>query len=113
MTGVEGWRDLGWLADADDVAVDVSARRELAAPLINGFESQLRAGRLRSAALGRRAANATFHASHATGRADQISWAIDLTPLAHDELLSPLDFALKHVDGLRSDVAARLRRMGV
>jgi hypothetical protein len=63
--------------------------------------------------LGGRAANAAFHSSHAPDSADQISRALDLTPLAHDELLSPLDFALKHVDGLRSDVAARLRRMGV
>ena len=114
VLGVEGWRDLDWLADDDKVAMDVSARPELAAQLINVFESQIAGGkRYDRAALGRRAANATFHASHATDSADQISWAMDLTPLAHDELLSPLDFALKHVDGLRSDVAARLRRMGV
>jgi len=36
----------------------------------------------------------------------------DLTPLVQDEMLSPLDFALKHVDRLRSDVAMRLKQMG-
>lgn len=37
---------------------------------------------------------------------------MDLTPLMEDEMLSPLDFALKHVDRFRSDVAARLTLFG-
>lgn len=113
VLGVEGWRDLDWLADADKVAMDVSANPALAERLINVFESQIAGGkRYDRAALGRRAANATFHTSHATDVSDSISWAIDLSPLAQDEMLSPLDFALKHVDRLRSDVATRLTLMG-
>ncbi len=114
VLGVEGWRDLDWLADADKIAMDVSERPLLAEQLINVFESQIAGGkRYDRAAFGRRTANATFHASHATDAAEQISWAMDLSPLVQDELLSPLDFALKHVDRLRSDVATRLKRMGV
>jgi LmbE family N-acetylglucosaminyl deacetylase len=113
VLGVEGWRDLDWLADADKVAMDVSANPALAAQLINVFESQIAGGkRYDRAALGRRAANATFHTSHATDTADSISWAMDLSSLVQDESLSPLDFALKHVDRLRSDVATRLKLMG-
>lgn len=111
VLGVEGWRDLDWLADVDKVGLDASAQPELATELIKIFDSQVAGGkRYDLAALGRRAANATFHTSHATDRATAISWAMDLTPLVEDEMLSPLDFALKHVDRFRSDVAARLRQ---
>jgi LmbE family N-acetylglucosaminyl deacetylase len=113
VLGVEGWRDLDWLADADKVPMDVSANPALAEQLINVFESQIAGGkRYDRAAFGRRAANATFLASHATDAAASISWAMDLSPLVRDETLSPLDFALKHVDRLRSDVEARLKLMG-
>ena len=113
VLGVEGWRDLDWLADADKVAMDTSANPALAEKLINVFESQIAGGkRYDRASLGRRAANATFHTSHATDKVDAISWAMDLTPLVQDEMISPLDFALKHVDRLRSDVASRLKQMG-
>jgi hypothetical protein len=113
VLGVEGWRDLDWLADNDKVPMDASPNPELAERLIQVFESQVVGGkRYDRAALGRRAANATFHASHATDQATSICWAMDLTPLVQDEMLSPLDFALKHVDRFRSDVATRLERMG-
>lgn len=113
VLGVEGWRDLDWLADADKVGLDASAQPELATELIKIFDSQVAGGkRYDVAALGRRAANATFHTSHATDQATAISWAMDLTPLVEDEMLSPLDFALKHVDRFRSDVAARLTLFG-
>lgn len=113
VLGVEGWRDLDWLLDADKVPMDTSPYPELAEELINVFASQIAGGkRYDRAALGRRAANATLQSSHAVDQATSISWAIDLSPLAHDEMLSPLDFALKHVDRFRSDVAGRLRQLG-
>lgn len=113
ILGVEGWRDLDWLADADKVPLDASPHPELAEKLINVFESQVAGGkRYDRAALGRRAANATFLASHATDTATSVAFAVDLTPLARDEMLSPLDFALNHVDRFRSDVATRLKQLG-
>jgi LmbE family N-acetylglucosaminyl deacetylase len=113
VLGCEAWRDLDWLDDADKIGLDVSAHPELAGELIRVFDSQISGGkRYDVAAAGRRAANATFHTSHAVDKAVALSWAMDLTPLVQEETLSPLDFALKHVDRLRSDVAARLRRLG-
>ena len=113
VLGVEGWRGLDWLDDAEKVGLPAGAHPELAEKLINVFASQVAGGkRYDRAAFGRRAANATFHTSHATDRAESICWAMDLTPLVADETLSPLDFTLKHVDRLRSDIAARLRQMG-
>jgi LmbE family N-acetylglucosaminyl deacetylase len=113
VLGVEGWRDLDWLADADKVPLDASPNPELAEKLINVFESQVAGGkRYDRAAFGRRAANATFFASHATDTASSLAFAVDLTPLVQNEMISPLDFALNHVDRFRSDVATRLRQLG-
>jgi LmbE family N-acetylglucosaminyl deacetylase len=113
VLGCEVWRDLDWLADTDKVPLDVGARPDLAAELLQVFDSQVSGGkRYDLAAIGRRAANATFHTSHATDRMSAITWAMDLTPLVQNETLSPLDFVQNHVDRLRSDVTARLRQMG-
>lgn len=113
VLGCEVWRDLDWLVDSDKVALDVSERPELAAQLLAVFESQISGGkRYDLAALGRRAANATFHTSHATDKSSAVTWAIDLTPLVSSETLHPLDFVLNHVERLRSDVSVRLRQMG-
>lgn len=114
VLGCEVWRDLDWLPDADKVALDASAYPELAAKLLEVFDSQVSGGkRYDLATIGRRLANATFHTSHATDAMGAITWAMDLTPLVADETLSPLDFVTKHVDRLRADIAARLGRFGV
>ncbi len=113
VLGVEGWRDLDWLHDADKVPLDASADPALAEALVKVFDSQIAGGkRYDLAALGRRLANATFLASHSTDNSTAISLAIDLTPLVQDEMLTPLDFALKHVDRFRADVAGRLKQLG-
>lgn len=113
VLGCEVWRDLDWLVDADKVALDSGARPELAAELLKCFDSQIAGGkRYDLATLGRRAANATFHASHATDKLSAVTWAMDLTPLVNDETLSVVDFTSGHIERLRADVAARLRRFG-
>jgi len=111
--GCEVWRDLDWLLDADKVALDAGRRPELAAELLKVFDSQISGGkRYDQAALGRRLANATFHTSHATDRFSGITWAMDLTPLVQDASLSVREYTLAYVDRLRSDVAARMDRLG-
>ncbi len=111
VLGVEGWRDLDWLADDAKVPMDASAHPALAEKLVAVFDSQIAGGkRYDLAALGRRVANATFFASHATDKTNAISFAMDLTPLVHDEKLSVADFTLAHVERLRADVAARLKQ---
>ena len=113
VLGVEGWRDLDWLADTDKVAMNASPMPELAEKLVAVFDSQIAGGkRYDLAALGRRLANATFFASHATDTASAISFAMDLTPLVNDETLSIVDFTVAHIERLRADVAGRLKMYG-
>ncbi|PHX85647.1 MAG: PIG-L family deacetylase [Opitutia bacterium] len=113
VLGVEGWRDLDWLADNEKVAMNASANPELAAKLVGVFESQIAGGkRYDLAAMGRRLANATFFNSHATDQTNAISLAMDLTPLVRDDTLSVREFALGHIDRLRADVAGRIAKFG-
>ena len=113
VLGCEVWRDLDWLVEADKVALDAGQNPGLAAALLEVFDSQISGGkRYDLAALGRRAANATFHTAHETDRLTAITWAMDLTPLVADETLSVRDFTLAHVERLKADVTARLARFG-
>ena len=113
VLGVEGWRDLDWLADDQKVPLDASAHPALAEKLVAVFDSQIAGGkRYDLAALGRRLANATFFASHATDTAGALSFAMDLTPLVNDETLSVADFTAAHIERLRADVAARIKKFG-
>jgi len=113
VLGCEVWRDLDWLVDDDKVALDSGRHPELAAELLKVFDSQVTGGkRYDLAALGRRAAHATFHTSHATDRVNGITWAMDLTPLLHTPRLSLVDYTLEHVWRLQKDVEDRLLRMG-
>jgi len=111
VLGCEVWRDLDWLVDGDKMALDAGRHPELAAELLKAFDSQVTGGkRYDLAALGRRAANATFHTSHATDKVTGITWAIDLTPLVRDAALDLAAFTLAHVDRLRADIAARIAK---
>ena len=111
VLGGEVWRDLDWMLDADKVALDSGRRPELAAALLKVFDSQITGGkRYDLAAIGRRLAHATFHTSHATDRLQGITWAMDLTPLVTDPTLDIAEFTLGHIDRLRNDVSARLKR---
>ena len=101
------------MCDGDKQALDAGKMPHLAAALVGVFDSQISGGkRYDLATAGRRLANATYQSSHTTDRHQGLTWAMDLTPLVQDEMLSPLDFALKHVDRFRSDVATRLKQLG-
>jgi LmbE family N-acetylglucosaminyl deacetylase len=111
VVGCEVWRDLDWLVDTDKVALDAGRHPELALELLKVFDSQVTGGkRYDLATLGRRAANATFHTSHATDRVIGITWAVDLTPLVADPALDVTDFTLAHVERLRADIAGRIAK---
>lgn len=110
--GCEVWRDLDWLLDADKAVLDASADPELAQRLLAAFGSQVAGGkRYDLATAGRRRAHATFHQAHAPDGATALIWAMDLTPLVHDESLDVAAFTLAFVDRLRADIADRLRRL--
>jgi len=111
--GCEFWRSLDWLVDQDKQALDVDRRRNMAAALTALFDSQITGGkRYDTAVLGRQAANATFFESHGVDQSAAPTWALDLTPLAHDASLAVADYTLAFVERLRADVADRLGRLG-
>jgi LmbE family N-acetylglucosaminyl deacetylase len=112
--GCEVWRNLDWLADDDKVLMDVSGHENLASALNGVFDSQIAGGkRYDLATLGRRRANATFLESHATDRATQLAFGIDLTPLVADESRDIVEYVCGFIDRFRADVKQKLdKRLG-
>lgn len=110
VLGCEVWRDLDWVSDSDKVALDSGRHPELAAKLLAVFDSQVTGGkRYDLAAIGRRAAHATFHTSHATDKFTGITWAIDLTPVIRDGGPSILDHTEELISRFSSDVSKRIK----
>ena len=111
VIGCEVWRNLDWLPDAEKVLMDVSGRDHLAAALNGVFDSQIAGGkRYDLATLGRRSANATFFDSHATDRANQVIYGMDLTPLVRDETRDIVEYVGGLVERLQADASTKLRR---
>lgn len=109
--GCEVWRNLDWLGDSEKVLMDVSGHDNLAAALNGIFDSQIAGGkRYDLATLGRRAANATFFESHATDKAGQLIFGMDLTPLVADEKLDIADFVCGFIDRFKADVREKLSK---
>jgi len=107
--GCEVWRDLDWLGAEDKIALDVGGRPELAERLNACFKSQIDGGKnYGEAVLGRRKANATFHDSHSIDAADQLWFAMDLSPLAENEHLSLRDFVQAKLDRFGEEVLGPL-----
>ena len=112
LYGCEVWRDLDWLVDSDKVAFDVSSAENLQMALLGVFDSQISGGkRYDLAAMGRRRAHATYHASHATDASTGMVFAMDLTPLIEDDSLDIADFVQAHIDRFAADVQARIAQM--
>lgn len=86
LYGMEVWRSLDWLPDADKLTFDASAHPNIAASLSACFDSQISGGkRYDTAILGRRAANATFGASHAVDTMAAAAYGMDMTQLITGE----------------------------
>jgi LmbE family N-acetylglucosaminyl deacetylase len=110
VVGCEVWRSLDWLPDAEKVALDSGRHSELSRKLLAAFDSQIAGGkRYDLATIGRRAANATFHTSHATDLYAGITWAVDLTEVTRDGGPSVQDFTASLVAELGEDVSRRLK----
>jgi LmbE family N-acetylglucosaminyl deacetylase len=107
--GCEVWLDLDWLPDPDKIALDVSAHEGLAAALVGVFDSQVAGGkRYDLATLGRRRANATYYQSHEIDMADQLWFAMDLSPLVRDDTLDVISYVGNLLDRFGHDVRQRL-----
>ncbi|HOS42957.1 MAG TPA: PIG-L family deacetylase [Armatimonadota bacterium] len=112
VLGCEVWRGLDWMQDEEKVALDVSAHESLAAALLGVFDSQICGGkRYDLATIGRRRANATYFASHATDVATQMNFAMDLTPLARDAALDIAVYTQEFIARFADDVGARVRKL--
>ena len=109
--GCEVWRDLDWLVDDEKTPMPISAYPELARTLNEVFATQIAGGkRYDLAVLGRRTANATFSNAHTTDQESAMQWAMDLTPLVHDDTLDPITYTVGFIDRLKADVTARIRK---
>ena len=102
--GLEVWRGLDWLCDADKVRLDTGAYPELARKLLTVHRSQVAGGkRYDEAAIGRRAANATFFASHETDEKSGISFGLDLLPLL-DADTTPAEYVAALIERFANEV---------
>lgn len=111
LYGCEVWRGLDWLNDNDKVLFDVSAHENLAMSLVGIFDSQICGGkRYDLATAGRRRANATYFASHATDVAESVIFGIDLTPLVTDDKLDPAKYITSFIERFSQEVSARLAK---
>jgi LmbE family N-acetylglucosaminyl deacetylase len=111
LYGCEVWRGLDWLNDDDKVVFDVSAHENLAMSLVGIFDSQICGGkRYDLATAGRRRANATYFASHATDVATSVIYGVDLSPLIQDDKLDPVKYITSFIDRFTQEVSARVSR---
>lgn len=112
LYGCEIWRDLDWMLDTDKLAFDCSAHDNLQAALLGVFDSQISGGkRYDLATLGRRRANATYHAAHSVDVATGIAFAMDLTPLITEPGLDIRRYVEGFIDRFAQDVKDRLDRL--
>ena len=112
LYGCEVWRSLDWLVDADKVAFDCSAMDGLQMALLATFDSQVSGGkRYDLATMGRRRANATYHASHAIDVSTGMQYGMDLTPLIVDPTLDPMSYLEGFLQRFVQDVRERIRKL--
>lgn len=108
LFGMEVWRGLDWLPDAEKTVFDASTHPNLAAALMGVYDSQISGGkRYDTAVLGRRAANATFYESHGTDTMTQAIYAMDMSALINSNI-QPRALASEKIDSFKNEVLARL-----
>lgn len=107
--GCEVWRNLDWMLDEDKVIFDVSNQDNLMMSIMGVYDSQISGGkRYDLATMGRKRANATYYASHATDNATLLEYAMDLTELARNPKLNIAEFVTKHIQRFSNEVTARI-----
>ncbi len=107
--GCEVWRDLDWMPDEEKVMLDCGGHPNIARCLSGVFDSQIVGGkRYEIAAEGRRAANATFSASHACDTYTALNYAMDLTPLMLDKDLDIAEYVSGVIRRFETEVRERI-----
>ena len=109
--GCEVWRDLDWLPDEAKQCLPVSQYPNISSALVSVFDSQVSGGkRYDLATAGRRLANATYFASHATDVETALTFAMDLTPLL-DTGVAVEPYVTGYIDQFKADVCQRLAKL--
>lgn len=91
--------------------MDVTGQENLAGALNGVFDSQIAGGkRYDLATLGRRRANATFFESHATDKATQLVFGMELTPLVADESCDIVEYVSDLIGRFQEDVRDKLEK---
>jgi LmbE family N-acetylglucosaminyl deacetylase len=105
LYGCEVWRSLDWLRDQEKVVFDCSVHESLQVALLGVFDSQICGGkRYDLATLGRRRANATYFESHGVDQAQQLAYAMDLTPLVQDPERDLVGYVIEAIDRFAGEV---------
>jgi LmbE family N-acetylglucosaminyl deacetylase len=105
VLGCEVWRGLDWMLDSEKAVLNVSGRPNLAAAVGGIFDSQIAGGKRYDLAVqGRCLSNATFFASHSVDDAEQLWFAMDLTPLVADPSLDPAEYTAGFIKRFEEDV---------
>jgi len=109
--GCELLRDLDWMLDTDKISLDVSGHENLAAALLGVFDSQIAGGKSYDVAtLGRRRAHAAYFDSGVADKADELIFAVDLSPFVHNDNLSLTEYMASLMAHFADDVVTRLGR---
>ena len=110
--GCEVWRDLDWLNDDEKILLDCSGHQNLARALSSVFDSQIIGGKRYDVAVeGRRLANATFGQSHSCDTYAALNYAMDLTPLIHDETIDIAEYVTGYIQRFSDNVKANLNKL--
>jgi LmbE family N-acetylglucosaminyl deacetylase len=110
--GCEVWRCLDWMMDEDKILFDVDNHPNLAASLVEVFDSQICGGkRYDLATMGRRLANATYAASHDTDESKSLSFGMDLTPLIEDDELDLCEYVSEYMNRFVNDVTSKISKL--
>jgi LmbE family N-acetylglucosaminyl deacetylase len=109
--GCEVWRDLDWMVDDDKVVFALDGHENIQASLVGVFDSQIAGGkRYDLATAARRRAHATYFQSHSVDAAQLINFAMDLTPLVHNDKLDPAQYVDGYIQRFVNDVNARIKK---
>lgn len=110
VLGCELWRGLDWLLEEDKAVLDVSGHAPLQQELTAVFASQIAGGKRYDRAIpGRQFANATLLDPHETDAADQVAYAMDLTPLIQADAPDITCFVQALINRMAESVTDTLR----
>lgn len=105
LYGCEVWRNLDWLSDDEKVFFDLTGYEQLMRDVLDVYESQIAGGKeYCTAAIGRRAGNATFSASHGVDVAEHVAYGMDLTILIEDDSIDPKQYIVGKIMDFANDL---------